>query len=353
MSKLFYKNKPIIGLDISLTGVKVMSVDPKKWHVLGYGSLDLDPAKVQKSLDSTEDTYLTESIASLLHEHIIGSLQSDHVVVGVPTGRTFSRTFTLPSKEEANLSGAVEIEVEQYVPIPINALYVDYEVIERTKDNLITVMAAVPQNLVDSCIAAVKASGLNPIMVEPSINAVARVLMNAEEGHLSTLIVDVGPASTDIAVLDGGVIRVTGSVGIGGNTFTLDIASKLGATLENAHQLKVINGLSPGPRQAKITSALKPSLERIVSEVRKVIRYYNERLNEERRIEQVLIVGGGSNVPGIGEYFTNALVMPARVASPWQKLDFRGLQEPNKQFRPRYITAAGLAIIGREEVYDD
>jgi type IV pilus assembly protein PilM len=214
-------------------------------------------------------------------------------------------------------------------------------------------MAAVPQNLVDSCVTAVKASGLNPVMVEPSINAVARVLMSTEEGHLSTLIVDVGPASTDIAVLDGGVIRVTGSVGIGGNTFTLDIASKLGATLENAHQLKVINGLSPGPRQAKITSALKPSLERIVSEVRKVIRYYNERLNEERRIEQVLIVGGGSNVPGIGEYFTNALVMPARVASPWQKLDFRGLQEPNKQFRPRYITAAGLAIIGREEVYDD
>ncbi len=330
-----------------------MSVDPKKWHVIGYGSLDLDPSKVQHSLDNAEDTYLTENIILLLREHIIGTLQSDHVVIGVPTGRTFSRTFTIPTKEEASLKSAVEIEVEQYIPIPMNSLYVDYEIIERSDSVLTAVMAAVPQNIVDSCVNAATNAGLTPVMVEPSINAVARVLEHTEEGHLSTLIVDVGPASTDIAVLEKSFIRVTGSIGIGGNTFTLDIANKLGVTLENAHQLKVLNGLAPGPRQQKISAALKPSLERVVSEVKKVIRYYNERLNEEKKIEQVLVVGGGSNIPGIGDYFTNALVMPARVASPWQKLDFRRLQEPNKQFRPRYITAAGLAIIDRDEVYND
>jgi Tfp pilus assembly PilM family ATPase len=171
------------------------------------------------------------------------------------------------------------------------------------------------------------------------------VLEATEEGHLPTLIIDIGPASTDIAVLDGGAIRVTGGLGIGGNTFTLDIAKKLGVALENAHQLKVLNGLSAGPRQAKITTALQPSLQRIVSEVRKVIRYYNERLGADRKIEQVLVVGGGSNLPGIGDYFTNELVMAARVASPWQKLDFGKLAQPNKQFRPRYITVACLASI--------
>jgi hypothetical protein len=37
--------------------------------------------------------------------------------------------------------------------------------------------------------------------------------------------------------------------------------------------------------------------------------------------------------------------MPSRVASPWQKLDFAKLQEPPKQFRPRFITVAGLASV--------
>lgn len=350
MARLFYTDKPIIGLDISQTGIKVMAVDPKKWLVLGYGSVDLDPSKVQKSLES-DDGYLAENIKSLMTDKLVGQLPSNHVVIGVPTSRTFSRTFTVPVKAESTLADAVEIEVDQYIPIPMSSLYVDYAVIERTKEQLTIIMSAVPRVLADSCLTAVKSAGLTPIMIEPGINSVARVLESTEEGHLPTLIVDIGPASTDIAVFDEGAIRVSGGLGIGGNTFTLDIAKKLGVALENAHQLKVLNGLSAGPRQAKITTALQPSLQRILTEVRKVIRYYNERLNDDRKLEQVIVVGGGSNVPGIGDYFTNELVMPARVASPWQKLDFGTLPQPSKQFRPRYITVAGLASIDQKELW--
>lgn len=351
MSKLFYTPKPLIGLDISQTGIKIMAVDPKHWSVLGYGSLDLDPLKVQTSLDNPNDTYLAENISTLLREDIVGILNSDHVVIGLPTGRTYSRTFTLPASEEKHITGAVEIEVDQYIPIPIGSLYVDYEIIERKKDKITVIMSAVPRVLVDTCLTAVRNAGLTPVIAEPSINAIARVLGATEEGHLTTLIVDIEAASTDIAVLEEGVIRVTGSVGIGGNTFTLDIAKKLGIALENAHQYKVLNGLNPGPRQAKLETALRPSLVRIATEIRKVIRYYNERLVDDSKIEQVLIVGAGANVPGIGEFFTNELVMPSRVASPWQRLDFGSLPEPSKQFRPRYITVAGLASVKTSEVW--
>lgn len=188
-------------------------------------------------------------------------------------------------------------------------------------------------------------------MVEPAVNAVARVLKFSEEGYLPTVIVDIGAANTDIAVLDGSV-RITGGIATGGNTFTLDIAKKLGVTLENAHQLKVLNGLSPGAKQAKITTALRPSLRGIITETRKVIRYYNERLSNDRRLEQVLVVGSGSNVPGIGEFFTNELVMPSRTANPWQQLNFGELPQPAKQFRSRYISVAGLANIPKGAMWE-
>ncbi|MFZ1243063.1 MAG: pilus assembly protein PilM [Candidatus Saccharimonas sp.] len=351
MSKLFYHTKPLIGLDISQTGIKVMSIDPKHWLVRGYGSLDLDPKKVQESLEDPENLYLTEKIGSLMNDHLIGDLNSDQVVIGVPTSRTYSRTFTIPTKEISHLASAVEVEVDQYIPIPMSALYIDYEIIEQTKEQSTVIMSAVPRQLIDSCMKAVEGVNLTPVIIEPNINAIARVLEATEEGHLLTMIVDIGPASTDIAILDKGVVRLTGSIAIGGNTFTLALAKYLGTTLENAHQLKVLNGLSAGPRQAKISAALKPSLSRISSEIRKVIRYYHERLGDNSKIEQLLIVGGGSNVPGIGDFFTNDLVMPARVASPWQKLDFGKLQQPHKQFRPRYITVAGLASLNSEDIW--
>jgi type IV pilus assembly protein PilM len=350
MARLFYRDKPIIGLDISTTGVKVMAVDTRKWLVTGYGSVDLEPMKVKESLEG-DSSYLADNIKALLKEKLLGSLSSSHVVLGVPTARSFSRTFQLPASAEKTLKDAVEIEVDQYIPIPAATLYIDSEIIERDKKNITVLMGAMSRTIVDNCVKAVESADLQVVLVEPGMNAVGRLLTSTEDGHLPTVIVDIGPANTDIAILDKGSIRVTGGLAIGGNTFTLDIAKKLGVTLENAHQLKVLSGLNAGSRQEKIKSALDPSLEKIITETRKVIRYYNERISDDHKLEQLLVVGGGSNLPGIGEYFTNALVMPARVASPWQKLDFGKLPEPAKQFRARYITVAGLASVNPGSIW--
>lgn len=345
MSKFLYKDTPIVGLDISSTGIKLMSVDPKKWVVNGYGSIDLDPLKMKEAFEDDQSTFLTDSLKSLLADKIIGTVASNRVAIAIPTARSYTRTFTLPSAAEKSLDEAVVLEAEQYIPIPVSTLYIDYQIIERHRKTIVVLMSAVSKVIIDNITKGVQAAGLEPVLIEPGINSVGRVLTATEDGSLPTVIVDIGPANTDIAILDRGSIRVTGGVPVGGNSFTLDIAKKLNVSLENAHQLKVLNGLSAGPRQQKLRGALSPSLDRILIETKKVIRYYNERISSERKLEQLLIVGGGSNIPGIGEYFTDSLVMAARVASPWQKLDFGKVQEPPKQFRPRYITVSGVASI--------
>ena len=344
MTQLFYTDKPIIGLDISNTGIKVMTIDIIRWLVLGYGSIDLDPNKVNESLEGNS-TYLADNIQSLIKEKLIGSLPSNHVAVSIPTDRSYSRTFNLPISVANKLYDAIELEVDQYIPVPASMLYIDYQIIERNNKEITILLSAVPRIIIDKCVSAAKSAGLTVSLIEPGMSAVARLLTNTEDGQLPSVIVDIGPASTDIAVLDKGSVRVTGGITIGGNTLTLDIAKKLGITLENAHQLKVLNGLGAGPRQEKIKNSIEPSLQKIIAETQKIMRYYNERISDDRKLEQLLVVGSGSNMPGIGEYFTNELTMPSRVASPWQKLDFGKLPEPARQFRPRYITVAGLASI--------
>ena len=349
MNRLFYKDKPIIGLDISQTGIKVMALDPSRWSVLGYGSIDLDPVKIQKSLDEGYD-YLSKNLRALITEKVIGKVNNNHAVLSIPTSKTYARTFSLPSSAESNLKEAIDLEVEQYIPVPVAQLYVDYEIIDRAKDKITILLCAVPKAIVDACVNATRQAGLSVVMVEPSVSAIGRLLTFTEDGSLPTVIVDIGPATTDIAILDSS-IRVTGSVAIGGNTFTLEIAKKLKVPLENAHQLKVLHGLNVGNSQTKLVGALEPSLRRIVAETKKVIRYYNERLDNTRKLEQLLVVGSGSSVPGVGDYFTNAMVMPARVASPWQILNFGDLKQPAKQIKPRYITVAGLASVRPKEIW--
>ena len=132
MSKFFYKDKPIIGLDISSTGIKLMSIDSKRWLVNGYGSLDLDPLKMKEAFENSDSTFITDSLKSLMAEKIIGTVASDRVAITVPTTRSYTRTFTLPDSAEKSLDEAVVLEAEQYIPIPVSTLYIDYQIIERS-----------------------------------------------------------------------------------------------------------------------------------------------------------------------------------------------------------------------------
>lgn len=350
MANIFYKKKSIIGLDISKTSMKIMSIDKNGMLVHGYGSINLDPQKNDNDATDNSD-YLAEKIKELLKHNVVGRITSDRVAVCIPSGRTFSRTFALPVKEEKNLRSAVEVEAEQYIPIPLDSLYLDHQIISRNKEEITVLMCAAPKMLINNVLSATKKSNLEIAAIEPSVNSIARLLKRAEDGTLPTVIVDIGPASTDIAIFDSS-IRVSASLSVGGHTLTLSLSKKLDVPLETAHQMKVLNGLNPGPRQEKILEAARPNLLRLTNEVKKVIRYYTDRFPAERKIEQVLIVGSGSNMPGLGEFFTNELVLPARVASPWQYLDFSEHSQPSKQLRSQFVSVAGMALLREEEIYD-
>ena len=350
MSNYFHKDKPIIGLDISQTSIKVMAVSPAKWTVLGYGSIDVDPSKLQQSFDG-DGTYLGEQLTKLIKTKLVGQLPSNHVVMSIPASRTYTRSISLPADIKGDILDAVRLEAEQNIPVPVDQLYIDFEITAKNDEMISAYTCAAPRKIVDICIDAASQAGLKTIVVEPSMNAVARLLKASEQGDLPTIIVDIGAANTEVAVLDA-TIKVTGGVATGGNTLTLDIANSLKISLEQAHQLKVLNGLNVSPQQRKLTKAATPSLQKILTEVKKVMRYYEERVPGARKLEQVLIIGGGSNMPGIGDYFTEHLMLASRMASPWHLLNFAKLPQPARQFKPRYISVAGLALVKPKEIWE-
>src|SRR5574337_394980 len=105
MNNLFFTNKPIVGLDISNTDIKIMSINQNTQSITGYGAIDLDPTRAKQSLDG-QDTYILKSLQSLLQDKIVGQLLSNRVALGIPTSRTFSHTFTIPTSAESNINEA-------------------------------------------------------------------------------------------------------------------------------------------------------------------------------------------------------------------------------------------------------
>ncbi len=344
----FLPNSPLTGIDISHTYLKSMAIRMPKWEVTGYGSTNADPRQLHESLTGSPD-YLRDLLRDLFSKNLVGKIDSRQAAISIPTNLTYNRSVSLPKESLKKIDEAVALEASQYIPVATSELNLSYEILAEKDDSIEVLMSAAPKKIIDNVVTACLEEGITPVTVQPSINAVGKLITSIEQGSLPTVIVDIGAADTDLAILNGR-IRATASVQVGSNTLTYAIAESMKVSLENAHQLKVLYGLSHGTKQKKILDAVDSTLTQVVNEIHRIIRYYNERLDATARIEQIIIVGSGSDIPGLGEYFTDKLVMPARVASPWQNLNFSSLPQPARQFRPRYITVIGLAANNTKEL---
>lgn len=347
---VFYREKPIFGFDIGHGSVKVMQISGggHKDTVLGYGHASFDPDAIKNGVIVNPETIAKEAY-QLISKGLIGSISTKRVVASIPVSNTFNRILVLPKMDRSDLTQAVQLEAEQYIPIPLEQLYLDYEIARKNDDGSNEIlMVAVPKSIVDSYITLFDMLGLEAALLETTISAVSRIVTHSDRTGVPTLIIDFGSVSSDLAVFDQ-TIRVTGTADWGGETITNDLAKALNITTRQAYTIKTRYGLNPGKKQAQIVSSLEPMLKRLSSEVKKMTRFYEERASKEAQIEQIIVLGGGANLPGLSTYLTDKLRVPTRLVNPWHNLSFGRLQPPHKLETTVYTTAAGLALTGLKD----
>ncbi|MBA3758481.1 type IV pilus assembly protein PilM [Candidatus Saccharibacteria bacterium] len=349
-STYFYQDKPVFGLDIGLSSLKVMQINlhGKKQTVSGYGVTSFSTEMFTDGV-LTNPEALAKVALDLFDKHLIGDITTRRTVIAIPASKTFTRSMTLPKLKPNDLNAAVQLEAEQYIPVPIQDLYLDHSVISQNDKEMEILVVAVPKKMVDSYMILTRLLGLEVVAVETTISAAGRLFIQAERSDVPTVLIDLGSLSTDITIYDKGLV-VTGTVSSGGDSFSNLISEKLGVTKQEAHVIKTKYGLGVSKKQKEITEGLSPILEQLIKEIRRMIRYYEERSNTEKKIGQIVTMGGGANMPGLSEYMTSTLRLPVRMCDPWQHLEFAGLQPPNSVEKSMYVTVAGLALVKRAEI---
>ena len=171
------------------------------------------------------------------------------------------------------------------------------------------------------------------IIEEPLVAAVGAGISDEFRG---TMIVDIGGGTTDIAVISGGLVAMSASVNIAGNTFDNSIrkfARKKRKTIIGhitAEKVKIEVGaakmldaelavravgkdtITKLPKSIELTStdvfeAIKPNLDLIVEKIRLVLQDTPPELNADVSINGIVLAGGGALLNGIDEYIENKL----------------------------------------------
>ncbi len=353
----FSHNASVFGLDVGHSSFKVMQIDSSSQttqpKVVGYGTADYPADSVNNGVIVKPEA-MAKSMYDLFSSGLVGVVDSKKVACSVPTSRTFSRQMTLPPMEDKDLAGAVQLEAEQYIPLHPNELYIDYEITSRTPQGVNLIMVAVPKNIIDSYIRLLESLELDPVVLEPTMNAVSRLFKTTDPPqNQASILIDFGAVATDMAVIDHSMSLVSTVQG-GTNNITDQIAKQLKLSQNEAYKVKNEYGLNYSDERDKIRSAVEPMLSALVKEIEKIVRYYEERMGHTgNKIGQIITIGGGASMPGLSEYLTNELHLPSHQLDPWSKLDFGQLQPPNDSDRSMFITVAGEAIISPSELERD
>jgi type IV pilus assembly protein PilM len=356
----FFHDQPLFGMEIGHGSLKVMQLakqprepavkqQPYRPRIIGYGFTAFDMAS-QKDGVIIRPEIVAKAVHELFQKHLVGDITTKRVAIAIPAYRTYTRSLQLPNLKQKELHEAVQLEAEQYIPLSLEELYLDYEIIKRTKNETELFAVAAPRTIVDSYLDLARILGLETVLIEPTLSSSGRLFSLDGQSDVPAIIINFGSVSSDISIFDKHVL-VTGTVKGGGEDFTRSIKDKLGVTLQEAATIKTRYGLSLSKRQTKIKQALEPILREILKEIRRMMRYYEERYGSERPISQVITLGGGANMPGLDEHFTETLRLAVRHSDPWQYFDYQGLQPPVVADRPMYATAAGLSLAPAPEVF--
>lgn len=204
----------------------------------------------------------------------------------------------------------------------------------------------------DNLLKVAETANVTPERIVPSAVAAARAVLTERQKENGVAVIDIGSATTGVAIYEEGELRYVGVVPVGSNNITNDLAMVLALDTEVAEEVKKRfatgsfiedagvmvtvrwRGKEVRLERDRIDEVVEERLEEIFNLVRKELRkaHYEQRLPEG-----VVLTGGGARMRDIDKFVRNMLNMSVKIGVP---AGLSGVAEAT--YKPEYATAVGL-----------
>ncbi len=351
----FFK-KPTLGLDLSDLTLKIVQLKRKKQglSLVDFVKEDI-PAGFIKGGEIKNEKELTAILKEALKKIKGEFYQKKQVICNLPEEKVFTRVIQLPLMKEEELNQAVKWETEAHIPLSVDEVYLDWQIIERPNnhfDHYNIQIAAAPRFLVDSYLSFLKKAGLEPIALEPESVAVVRSLINPND-FTPTIIVDLGASGTNFVIFSASAICFTSHIAVSGQLFNRAIMENLAVDEKQANQSKIKIGLDK--KEEKVYQALEPLANNLAKQLKDYITFYHGQaahiFGPDGVIRQVLLCGGDSLLLNLPSYLEEKLDLPVELGNPLINIfppdKEKSLVQPSllpKKETLTYTTALGLAL---------
>lgn len=339
-----------VGLDIGTSAVRAaeLSVGKGSIRLEKFGQVALPPGAVSDG-EVMDRAVVADAVRELWRQV---KFSTKSVALGVASQKVVVRQVDLPGIDQAELRRSLSLQVQDFIPIPVDQAILDFHPIESfTNDSgapmLRVLLVAAARETVLGTLEAVQGAGLKVSSVDLTSFAVIRALSTHDQLGLETqaeALIDVGSRVTNIAVHQGGVPRFVRMLLMGGGDVTAAVAERMGIPLEEAEALK--QSTAPRAENTPAARVIETGLNAFVEEVRGSLDYYLASPGAVP-IRRIVVSGGGSRLTNLLQRISVATRIPVSAAEPLSQLEIgkTGLSDAQLAFiQPLAAVPVGLAL---------
>jgi len=333
------------GLDIGSYSIKAAQAQKKgkSYKLTCFGEIRT-PINLASQAETDKRT-IAAAIKKLVAE---AKITAKEVVLSLSESAVFSQVIELPYLSQTELSAAINFEAEQYIPVPLKEVKLEYLVLSpfdrgaKVKKMEVLLVAA-KKTAVNQIVALTEAAGLIPVALETEILSLIRVINFFFKGNC--LFLNLGHRTTNIVILENQNLKFTRTLKTAGEAFTRAVARELNMELLQAEQYKVAYGLEKDALEGKVAKAILPTFNVILTEIKKALNFFLQK-EPQTKITTLIVSGGGASMMGLNSYLAESLSLEVVTLDPFK------IFTPEKRFielkdRARLSTVIGLAV--REE----
>src|SRR5882724_9136765 len=373
----------IVGLDIGTSKIAAIVAEMKPeggFEVIGMGS---SPSRgLKKGVVVNIESTVNAIQRALEEAELMADCKIRDVITGIAGShiKSFNSHGMVAIKDKEVTQADVErvIETAKAVNIPMDQqvlhilpqeFIIDGQEDVREPLGMSGVRLEVKVHIVTGAVSAVenitkcvRRCGLvvKDVILQPLASSIA--VLDDDEKELGICLMDIGGGTTDLAVFVGGAIRHTAVIPIAGDQITNDIAMTLRTPTKEAEELKIRHGCAlrqladpndiievpgvgeRGPRKLSrqmLAEVIEPRIEELYTLVQAELRRSGF---EELLSSGIVITGGSAAMQGMVELGEEVFHLPVRIGVPAY---VGGLSDVVRS--PRYATAVGLLLDGREQ----
>lgn len=335
------RDSDYFGLDIGEAAIRIVQLKRSggRPSLVSYGDAPLT-AGTSRSDSAADIERLGLAIAKLAKDL---RLTTTNVVAGLPASKVFASIITTPKLSNAELAKAIPLQADQYIPMPIDQVKLDWTVLGPgpTANELEVLLVAAPNTVTQKYLQVMETAGLQVMALEINSTALYRALVPPTSPP--ALVLDMGAVASDLAIIYQNSPRLIRSIGVGGTTLINAASQALGLDEAQAEQFVHKFGLTQTKLEGQVYKAIKPSLDVLVEEVGKSIKFFMGRY-PQAKLEKLVLTGGTSALLELPTFIATAIGLPVEIGNAWVNVSYpAGLQDKLITVSSHYGVASGLA----------